>query len=172
MEERSPQGMKVPFILIGIAVLVVVAGILVRRANSPSTEPAPEPASALTPEPAPLPAQSPGSGQKIKFSSLAATDDNGDTWTLGLKGVPPVMPVEGARPGVPLSVKADVSGSGRSISIGLIIEGQAGEVYEPGAAKNGRSMSAPKFKVLDKSGTIVGSGSFLAVVIRPLSLVS
>ena len=160
MEERSPQGMKIPLILIGVAALVVVAGLLARRASSPSTEPAPEPASALEPEPAPLPAQSPGSGQQIKFSSLAATDDNGDTWTLGLKGVPPVLPEEGLNPGVPLSVKADVSGSGRSISIGLIIEGQAGEVYEPGAAKNGSRRPAPRFTVLDESGKVLGSGSF------------
>ena len=91
MEERSPQGMKVPLIIIGVAVLVVVAGILVRRANSPSTAPAPEPSSALTAEPAPLTAPSSGPAQQIRFSSLAATDDNGDTWTLGLKGVPPAL---------------------------------------------------------------------------------
>ncbi len=54
----------------------------------------------------------------------------------------------------------DVNGSGSSISIGLIIEGQAGEVYEPGAAKNGRRMPAPKFTVFDESSTVLGSGSF------------
>jgi hypothetical protein len=159
MEERSPQQMKVPLIIIGMAVLVVVAGILVRRANSPSTAPAPEPASALTPEPAPLTAPSSGPVQQIRFSSLAATDDNGDTWTLGLRGVPPALS-EDAKPGVPLSVKADVNRGGRSISIGLIIEGQAGEVYEPGAAKNGRRRPAPEFTVLDESGKVLGSGSF------------
>ena len=160
MEERSPQGMKVPLIIMGVAVVVVVAGILLRRVGSPSTEPAPEPASALTAEPAPLTAPSPGPGPQIRFSSLAATDDNGDTWTLGLKGVPPVLPEGGLKPGVPLSVKADVSGGGRSVSIGLIIEGQAGEVYEPGAAKNGRRRPAPRFTVLDESGKVLGSGSF------------
>ena len=160
MEEKGPQGMKVPLIIMGVAALVVVAGILVRRADSPSTPPTSEPASALTPEPAPLPAPSPGPGQQIKFSSLAATDDSGDTWTLGLKGVPPVLPEDGLKPGVPLCVKADVSGSGRSISIGLVIEGQVGEVYEPGAAKNGARRPAPKFKVLDESGKVLGSGSF------------
>jgi len=159
MEEKGPGGMKVPLIIMGVAALVVVVGILVRRADSPSTPPTSEPASALTPEPAPLPAPSPGPGQQIKFSSLAATDDSGDTWTLGLQGVPPVLR-EDAKPGVPLSVKADVSGGGRSISIGLVIEGQAGEVYEPGAAKNGTRRPAPKFTVLDESGTVLGSGSF------------
>ena len=142
MESNSPKGMKVPMIVIGVAVLVVFAGILVRSLNSPSSPPSPEPS------------------QQVRFSSLAASDGNGDTWTLGLKGVPPRMPENGLRPGVPLSVKADVNGSGRSISIGLIIEGQAGEVYEPGAAKNGQRRPAPKFTVLDESGTVLGSGSF------------
>jgi len=160
MEEKSQQGMKVPLIVLGVAALVVVVGILVRSGNSPSSPPAAEPTAALAPEPVPLPAAWPEPSQQIRFSSLAASDDQGDTWTLGLKGVPPGLPEDGTKPGAPLSVKADVNGSGRSISIGLIIEGQAGEVYEPGAAKNGQKRPAPKFTVLDESGTVLGSGSF------------
>jgi len=160
MENKSSQTTKVPLILVGVAVLAILVGVVVRSFNSPSTPPTSDPASALTGEPAPLPAAWPEPSQQIKFSSLAASDDSGDTWTLGLKGVPPRMPENGLRPGVPLSVKADVNGSGRSISIGLIIEGQAGEVYEPGAAKNGQRRPAPKFTVLDESGTVLGSGSF------------
>ncbi len=162
MENNNPQGMKVPMIVVGVAVLVILAGLLVRFGSTPTSPQAeePEPVSALTPEPAPLSAQWPEPSQQIRFSSLAASDDNGDTWTLGLKGVPPVLPEDGLKPGVPLSVKADVNGSGQSISIGLIIEGQAGEVYEPGAAKNGTRMPAPTFEVLDESGAVLGSGSF------------
>jgi hypothetical protein len=160
MEEKSPQGMKVPLIVMGVAVLAVAVGILVRSGNSPSSTLAPESTPALAPEPAPLPVAWPSSSSQIKFSSLAATDDQGDAWTLGLKGVPPRMPEDGTKPGAPLCVKADVNGSGVSISIGLIIEGQAGEVYEPGAAKNGTRRPAPKFTVLDESGKVLGSGSF------------
>ncbi len=160
MDNKRSQTTKVPLILVGVAVLVIFAGILVRSLNSPSSPPALEPASALTGEPAPLPAAWPEPSQQTRFSSLAASDDNGDTWTLGLTGVPPRPPEDGVKPGAPLCVKADVNGSGRSISIGLIIEGQAGEVYEPGAAKNGRQRPAPKFTVLDESGTVLGSGSF------------
>ena len=160
MENNSPQGMKVPMIVIGMAGLVIFAGILVRSLNSPSSPPAPEPTPALAPEPAPLPAAWPEPNQQIRFSSLAASEDNGDTWTLGLKGVPPGLPEDGTKPGAPLSVKADVQGYGQSVSIGLIIEGRAGEVYEPGAAKNGRRMTAPRFTVFDESGTVLGSGSF------------
>lgn len=160
MEDKSPKGMKVPLIVSGVAVLVIAVGILVRSGNSPSSPPSADPSSALAPELAPMPAPSPESSQQITFSSLVANDDNGDRWTLGLAGVPPQARESGTKPGVPLSVKADVQGYGQSISIGLIIEGHAGEIYQPGAAKNGRTMPAPKFKVFDESGAVVGSGSF------------
>jgi hypothetical protein len=169
MENNSPRGMKVPLIVIGVAVLGIAAGIFVRSRKSSSSpvtlEPAPasvpEPAPALTPEPAPVPAQSPEPRPPIRYSSLAATDKNGDNWTLGLMGVPPRLPEGCTRAGAPLLVKADVSsGSGQSISIGLTIQGQAGEVYEPGMARSGIRMPAPKFKILNESGTVLGSGSF------------
>ena len=160
MENKSSQTMKVPLIFVGVAVLVIVAGVAVRLLNSPSSPPAAEPTSALTPEPAPVSATLPESAQGIVFSSLAATDSSGDKWTLGLAGVPPQARDGDTKPGAPLSVKADVQGYGRSISIGLRIQGQAGEVYQPGAAKNGRQRPAPTFKVFDESGTVLGSGSF------------
>lgn len=104
--------------------------------------------------------ESPEREPQIKFSSLTATDDNGDNWRLGLKGIPPQLPEGCTKAGTPLIVKADVLGAGQNVSIGLIIEGQAGEVYEPGAARNGRRMPAPMFKVFDESGKVLGSGSF------------
>lgn len=158
MEDNSPQGIKVPLIVIGMAVVVVAVGIVVRSVSSSS--PAPEPESALMPEPAPMPAPPPEPSQQIRFSPLATADDNGDNWTLGLTGVPPQLPEDGTKPGAPLSVKADVQGYGRIVSIGLIIEGQAGEVYEPGALKNGRRTPAPTFKVFDEAGNEIGSGWF------------
>ncbi len=166
MANSNPQGMKVPLIVIGVAVAVVATGIFVRSRDSsspapaPTVEPVPEPTPALAPEPAPVPAPSSEPSQQIEFSSLAATDKNGDTWTLGLAGRPPQPPEDGTKPGVPIVVKADVHGYGQSISIGLIIQGQAGEVYEPGAAKNGRRRPAPTFDVFDESGKVLGSGSF------------
>ncbi len=172
MENKSSQGVKVPLIFIGVAVVVIAAGVMVRLRNSPSsppvlaepeptlaTLPAPEPAE-LTREPAPLPASSPEPIQEIVFSSLAVKDSSGDDWHLALAGVPPQARDSGKKPGAPLSVKADVQGHGQSISIGLIIEGQAGEMYGPGAAKNGRKRPAPKFTVFDEAGTVLGSGSF------------
>lgn len=162
MEDSGPKGMKVPRIVIGVAALVILAGILVRTLKSPSPAPTPEqePAPAVMPEPAPIPALPPEPTQQVRYSSLTATDGNGDTWTLGLAGVPPRLSEDGSKPGAPLIVKADVESFGQSVSLGVIIAGQAGEVYEPGAAKNGRRMPAPTFKVLDESGAELGSGSF------------
>jgi len=153
--------MKVPLIVSIVAVVVILAGVSVRLFRSPSPEPAAEPVPAAAPEPVPVPAEPlPEPSEPIRFSSLSATDENGDNWTLGLAGLPSEPPASGVKPGVPLSVKADVQGYGKSISIGLIIEGQAGEVYQPGAARNGGRMSPPTFTVCDESGTILGAGSF------------
>lgn len=156
MENESSQTMKVPLIFVGVAVLVILAGVMVRLIKSPSSPPVSE--SAVATAPAPEPSTEPT--QQIVFSSLTATDSSGDKWTLGLAGVPSRARDGDTKPGVPLSVKADVQGYGQSISIGLIIQGQAGEVYEPAAAKNGRRRPAPTFKVFDESGTVLGSGSF------------
>ncbi len=161
MENKSSPGVKVPLIFIGVAVLVIAAGVMVRLSNSPSSPPVlaePEPTLATLPAPVPLP--SPEPAQEIVFSSLAVKDSSGDDWYLALAGVPPQARDSGKKPGAPLSVKADVQGYGQSVSIGLIIEGQAGEVYGPGAAKNGRKRPAPKFTVFDEAGTVLGSGSF------------
>ncbi len=169
MENKSSQRVKVPLIFIGVAVVVIAAGVMVRLRNSPSSPPvlaepepalATSPAPALTREPAPVPSPLPEPTQEIVFSSLAVKDSSGDDWYLALAGVPPQARDSGKKPGSPLSVKADVQGYGQNISIGLIIEGHAGEVYGPGAAKNGRKRPAPKFTVFDEAGTVLGSGSF------------
>ena len=89
-----------------------------------------------------------------------ATDVNGGNWTLGLAGVAPHVRENGKKPGAPLSVTADVYGDGPYVSIGLTIEGQAGELYQPYALNNGRIMGTPTFRVMDESSAIIGSGSF------------
>jgi hypothetical protein len=102
------------------------------------------------------------SWQKLGLSSLSMTDGNGHKWVLD--------PVKGqsrsrikdssAKPGPPLLVKADVQTMGRVVSIGLVVEGQAGEVYQPGIIRNGSRVPAPGFKIIDESGKVVGSGRF------------
>lgn len=152
MEDKSPQGMKVPLIVAGVAVVVIGIGLLVRSGNSPAPEPAP------APDPAPAPASA--DDQQFNLSSLTAKDDNGDSWMLSLKSGPPQGFLTGAKPGTPISVKADVQGDGLRKSIGLLIEGAAGEVYQPTVIKNGDILPPPKFTVLDESGATIGSGAF------------
>ena len=180
MECNSPKGIKVPLIFISVTVLVITTGIIVRSRNSssstppsepvpaPVTAPVPEPTSVSAQEPDPIPAESPEPmpakfpkpEPEIRFSSLVETDGSGNNWRLGLKGIPPQLPEGVTKAGEPLLVKADVRGAGSYISIGLIIQGQAGEIYEPGAARNGSLMPAPTFKIFDESGKELGSGWF------------
>lgn len=150
MENQGPQGKKVPLIVAGVAVLVIGVGMAVRSGNSPAPEPSP------TPHPVP----SPVAGQEFTLSSLTAKDDAGDNWMLSLAGVPPQGIADGVKPGAPVSVKADVQGAGLHKSIGLLIEGAAGELYSPVVLKNGGSLPPPKFTVLDESGATIGSGWF------------
>ena len=151
MENQSPQGMKVPLIVAGVAVLVIGVGLLVRSGNAPAPEPGPGP----TPDPA----SSSGGAQQFTGSSLTAQDDSGAKWMLSVKMGPAQMADE-AKPGAPISVKADVQGEGPSKTIGLLIEGAAGEIYQPTVVKNGAILPAPKFTVLDESGAAIGSGAF------------
>jgi hypothetical protein len=148
MNSNISQGMKVVLMALAATVLVLLVGALFPfpTALSPSR----------TPVPTPAPRQQAG------LFSLSATDDNGDKWALGLNRVPAQWPVNNSsmKHGAPLLVKADVHSAGRSISIGLVIEGQAGEVYRPGATKNGSRVAPPKFKIIDESGAVIGSGSF------------
>ena len=98
----------------------------------------------------------------LGLSSLSATDENGDKWVLelakgqalsGLKG-------SGSKPGPPLVVKTDVQTGGREVSIGLIVEGQAGEKYVGGVKKNEQLQTPPRFKIVDKAGKVLNTGAF------------
>ena len=78
MQDNSPQGMKVPLVVSIVAVVVILAGVSVRLFKSPAPEPPTESVPALAPEPAPASEQSPEPSEPIRFSSLSATDGNGD----------------------------------------------------------------------------------------------
>ncbi len=100
--------------------------------------------------------------QRNGLSSLSVTDENGDRWILDLtKGQSlSVFNSSGSKPGPPLLVKTDVQTEGREVSIGLIVEGQAGEIYAGGVKKNERWQPPPRFKVVDKAGKVLASGVF------------
>ncbi len=62
--------------------------------------------------------------------------------------------------GPPFRVKTSMDRSGPNVLIGFDLEGQAGELYAPGAKVNGKIVSEPEFKIINSAGSVVGSGRF------------
>ena len=131
---------KILLVVSVAAALAVVGGVSIRSCRSSSTS----------------------SRQRHGISSLSVTDENGDKWVLDLaKGLSlSVLNNSSSKPGPPLLVKTDVQTKGRELSIGLIVEGQAGETYAGGVKKNERWQPPPRFKVVDKAGKVLASGVF------------
>lgn len=102
------------------------------------------------------------SRQQLGLSSLSMTDENGDKWVLDLAKGQSLSSFQDSstKPGPPLLIKTDVQTSGLDVSIGLIVEGQAGEKYVGGAQKNGRWQPPPRFKIVDETGNTLTTGSF------------
>ena len=102
------------------------------------------------------------SREELGLGSQSATDQNGDKWALELIKGQPVSSFadSSAKPGPPLLVKTDVQISGRDVSIGLIVQGQAGELYVPGVQKNGQWLPEPGLKIVDEADKILATGKF------------
>ncbi len=102
------------------------------------------------------------SRQQLGLSSLSTTDENGDKWLLELaKGqLLPGLRDSSTKAGPPLLIKTDVQISGSDVSIGLIVEGQAGEKYAGGVQKNSQWQQAPAFNIVDEAGNVLTSGRF------------
>lgn len=95
-------------------------------------------------------------------SSVSQTDANGVAWTLDQAGGA-FFPMEPNAPkaGPPIFVKTDVQQVGdHEMSIGLLLEGQAGEQYRPVIKKNGSPLSAPRLRVVNEAGQVVVQGDF------------
>jgi len=138
MTDNPMQKKKNVLIASVVAVLVVIMGVLLLRGSSnPSRE-------------------------ELGLGLQSATDQSGDKWILELiKGQPASSFADSsAKPGPPLLVKTDVQISGRDVSIGLIVQGQAGELYVPGVQKNGQWQPEPGLKVIDEAGKILATGKF------------
>ena len=131
---------KILLVVSVAAALAVVGGVSIRSCRSSSTS----------------------SRQRHGISSLSVTGENGDKWILDLaKGQAlSVLKSNSPKPGPPLLIKTDVQTKGREVSIGLIVEGQAGEKYAGGVKKNERWQPPPRFKVVDKAGKVLASGVF------------
>ena len=102
------------------------------------------------------------SRQQLGLSSLSMTDENGDKWLLELVKGQSLSRLKNSssKTGPPLLIKTDVQVSGRDVSIGLVVEGQAGEQYVGGVQKNGQWQSAPAFNIVDEAGKVIASGKF------------
>lgn len=95
-------------------------------------------------------------------SSLSRTDSSGATWGLDQAGGALVSTEpNGPKAGPPILVKTDVQKVGeREVSIGLLLEGQAGEQYRPVVKKNGTPLAAPKVRIVNEAGQVVAEDSF------------
>ena len=100
--------------------------------------------------------------RQLGLSSLSVTDKNGDKWVLELAKGQALSGLKSSRakPGPPLVVKTDVQTGGREVSIGLVVEGQAGEKYVGGVKKNEQLQPPPRFKIVDKAGKVLTTGLF------------
>ena len=65
------------------------------------------------------------------------------------------------KPGPPLLVRTNVRKiSNSQLSIGITVEGQAGEKYISGAKKNGKQEPEPRFIIVNEKARILGGGKF------------
>ena len=140
MINNTSEKKKTVLIVSAVVVAVVVIGALLRGIFS-------SPAS---------------SRQQLGLSSLSTTDENGDKWVLDMVKGQSLSSLKdsSAKTGPPLLVKTDVQISGRDVSIGLIVEGQAGEKYAGGVQKNGQWQPAPAFNIVSEAGKVLTSGRF------------
>ncbi len=64
------------------------------------------------------------------------------------------------RIGPPFQAKISMEKHGRDARIAFYLECQAGELYVPGAKKNGRDIPKPQFQLVSATGQTVHSGQF------------
>lgn len=102
---------------------------------------------------------------------LTERDSGGDRWVFrssrssveaGELAAFEVLPGETTsfRIGPPFQVRASLDGRGGKGWVDFELEGQAGELYKPGADKNKTPVPEPTFKIVDGSGCVVDSGRF------------
>jgi len=101
--------------------------------------------------------------RQAALSSLSLTEENGDKWTLELVRGQPISRInkDNKKPGPPLLVRTNVRKiSNSQFSVGITVEGQAGEKYIGGAVKNGKREPEPQFVIVDEKARILGGGKF------------
>jgi len=62
--------------------------------------------------------------------------------------------------GPPFQAKTSMEKSGRNALVRYYLEGRAGELYVPGAKKNGKEVPDPQFQIIAAGGQTVHSAQF------------
>ncbi|MHC4117956.1 MAG: hypothetical protein ACYSWO_10660 [Planctomycetota bacterium] len=137
MTDNSAQKRKNILIVLAVLVTVVALGTLLRGFLSSSS-------------------------LRFGLASLSMADANGDKWVLEPAKGQSFSRIKGSdkEPGPPLLIKTDVRIRRSIASIGLVVEGQAGEKYVGGARKNGRLQPPPRLAIVDEAGKTLASGAF------------
>ncbi len=104
---------------------------------------------------------------------LTETDSAGNKWLFdterarggagaGELGAFEVRPNETTvfKIGPPFQARTSMEKHGKNAVIAFYLEGQAGELYVPGAKKNGRDIPKPQFQLISATGQTVHSGQF------------
>lgn len=100
---------------------------------------------------------------------LTESDSEGNRWTFhagrawaGQLGDFEIRPGQTTsfRIGPPFQIKTFMKDSGRNALVGFHLEGQAGELYVPGAKKNSVEVPKPQFKIISVTGQTVHTGQF------------
>jgi len=132
---RARTAIVLSAVIVGVLAIVVFWGISSRRSRPPA----------------------------VKFAPLAKTDHQGDRWTLELTSGQPLASIQQSSkaPGEPLLVRTDLYKSRTGgYSIGLSVQGRAGERYSGAVSKNGQRLPPPRFEVVDRQGRLLGAGTF------------
>jgi hypothetical protein len=157
--------MKTQHLLIVVGVVVAVL-LLASLFNRPAQTPAARvPQQTVVPQPAVPQTAGPQVAAPVgpQGSSLRKADASGDTWSLDLAGGQSFQALEssGTKAGAPIVVKTDIRRSGdREVSVGLLLEGQAGEQYRPVITKGGTRLAAPALRIVDEAGKVIAQDTF------------
>lgn len=97
------------------------------------------------------------------LSPLSINDANGFTWSLEpVRGQPiSLINESGKKPGPPLVLKTNtIKINEQTVSIGLTLEGRAGEKYIAGVMKGRSREPQPIFRIIDEKGRTLTTGRF------------
>jgi hypothetical protein len=87
-------------------------------------------------------------------------DASGNIWTLQLMKGQSAWITGDSDPGPPLVIRTEAQAYGDTVTIGVHLEGQAGEKYVPGVLKAGVWQPAPKFQLVGENGQVLAAGQF------------